>query len=99
MSLGIMGVVFLCLIISCAIGLAVYALMLSLHFEPYTISHGIGEPEHRLIPGIIGGIFLPAGLFIFGWTARSDINWVVPTIGIVIYGASMFLVSWRIVSL
>lgn len=36
-----------------------------------------------------GTILLPAGLLITGWTARPDIHWIVPDIGIVIVGAGM----------
>jgi DHA1 family multidrug resistance protein-like MFS transporter len=32
------------------------------------------------------------GLFLFAWTARASIHWIVPTIGITIYGATVFIV-------
>lgn len=92
MSLGMMGAVFLSLIIACFFGIIIYFILLYFHYEPYTMSKGIGVPEHRLVPAIYAGLGLATGLFLFGWTSRESINWAVPTIGIVIYGASMFIV-------
>ncbi len=41
-----------------------------------------GELENHLIPGMIFSPIIPIGLFIFAWTARADIHWIVPTIGL-----------------
>lgn len=38
-----------------------------------------------------GTIFLPVGLFLTGWTARSDVHWIVPDIGIAFVGAGTIL--------
>jgi DHA1 family multidrug resistance protein-like MFS transporter len=35
-------------------------------------------PEDRLYGAMIGSFILPTGLFIFAWTARADIHWIVP---------------------
>ncbi|KAJ4309273.1 hypothetical protein N0V84_011587 [Fusarium piperis] len=32
------------------------------------------------------------GLFLFAWTARKSIHWIAPTIGITIYGVTVFIV-------
>ena len=92
-SMGIMGVVFLSIIIACLLSAAVYTLLLWFVYEPYTVANGIGVQEHRLFPGIIASVIGPAGIFIFGWTAREDIHWVVPTLGVVLYSSSVFIVS------
>ena len=34
---------------------------------------------------------LPIGLFITGWTARADVPWIAPDIGIAIFGAGIIL--------
>ncbi|PKY07086.1 cycloheximide resistance protein [Aspergillus campestris IBT 28561] len=81
-SMGMMGVVFLCLIIACIIGASAYLLLVWLVYEPYTMRVGIGMPEHRLLPGVFTAALAPAGLFIFAWTSRPDIHWIAPTIGI-----------------
>ncbi|KAL4898923.1 hypothetical protein BDW74DRAFT_189663 [Aspergillus multicolor] len=38
--------------------------------------------ESRLYFACIESIFLPIGLFWFGWTAQSTIHWIVPALGI-----------------
>ncbi|KUI61460.1 Cycloheximide resistance protein [Cytospora mali] len=90
-SLGIMGVAFVALMVACFLGAIIYCSLVWFIYEPYTMKNGIGLPETRLVPGIFAGITAPIGIFIFGWTARSDIHWIVPTIGVVIYSASQFM--------
>ena len=38
-----------------------------------------------------GTILLPLGLFITGWTARADVHWIAPDIGIAIVSAGNIL--------
>ena len=38
-----------------------------------------------------GTFLLPIGLFITGWTARADVHWIAPNIGILIVGAGMVM--------
>lgn len=45
-------------------------------------------PLASMIPG---SILLPAGLFITGWTARADVHWIAPDIGIALVGAGTIL--------
>lgn len=35
-------------------------------------------PEHRLYPALIASFLLPGSLFVFAWTARPSIHWIVP---------------------
>ncbi|GAA6051066.1 hypothetical protein NBRC10513_000936 [Rhodotorula toruloides] len=42
-------------------------------------------PEARLELAMIGAVFVPVSLLIFGWTARADVHWIWPTIGAGIY--------------
>ncbi|KAL6890878.1 major facilitator superfamily domain-containing protein [Trichoderma evansii] len=39
-------------------------------------------PEQRLVPAIVGSVLVPIGIFLFGWTSRKSIHWIVPTIGV-----------------
>ena len=86
---------FICLIIACGLGIAIYLTLVRLVYEPYTMKNAIGTPEYRLLPGVFAAAIAPFGLFIFAWTAREDITWVAPTIGIVIYATCVFIVSPR----
>lgn len=52
---------------------------------------GKGRPEYRLPSMLPGTICLPIGLFLTGWTARADVHWIVPDIGIAFVGAGTIL--------
>lgn len=49
-------------------------------------------PEQRLVIALIGSVFIPIGLFWFGWTARSSVQWIVCIIGTAIFAAGNFLI-------
>lgn len=54
------------------------------------------KPEYRLPPLRVGAIFLPAGLFIYGWTAEYKVHWIAPIIGTAVMGVGnliIFMVS------
>ncbi|KAI9794588.1 MAG: hypothetical protein M1816_004475 [Peltula sp. TS41687] len=50
------------------------------------------EPEYRLPPSIVGAVFVPIGLFFFGWTMYPSVHWVVPIIGSAFFGMGTILV-------
>ena len=91
-SLGTIGVVFTCVLISCSIGVAVYCSYLNWYLIPDIMKNGLRAQEHRLVPALIAAFGPPIGLFMFAWTANPTIHWIAPTIGITIYGASVFIV-------
>jgi MFS family permease len=49
---------------------------------------GKGElkPEYRLLPMIPATIFISAGLFWYGWSAKAKTHWIVPILGTVFVG-------------
>ncbi|KAJ7432311.1 major facilitator superfamily domain-containing protein [Mycena galericulata] len=47
---------------------------------------GKGEPEMRVPALIFGSLFVPIGLFWFGWSAQARIHWIMPIIGSGIFG-------------
>lgn len=92
MNLGEVGLVFLCILVSCIMGVAVYWAYLYFYVNPRTVKYGFGVQESRLVPAL-GAAFGPTiGLFLFAWGARASIHWIVPTIGIVIYSGAAFVV-------
>ena len=91
-SLGIVGVVFLCVLVACALGVAVYCAYLYWYLVPDVMKNGLRAQEHRLVPALFGSFGPPIGLFLFAWTANPKIHWIAPTIGITIYGSSVFVV-------
>ncbi|KAF3910168.1 hypothetical protein ABW21_db0200465 [Orbilia brochopaga] len=54
----------------------------------YRIEHGLPpiQPEERLYAALLGAVLFPVGLFIWAWTAKPDINVIVPLIGCVLFG-------------
>ncbi|OJJ95068.1 hypothetical protein ASPACDRAFT_55411 [Aspergillus aculeatus ATCC 16872] len=50
-------------------------------------------PERNLLPALPATIFLPVGLFLFGWTARpGEIHWFPSLIGVVLYTGGVFVI-------
>ena len=49
------------------------------------------KPEHRLPPMVLGGLAIPTGLFIYGWTARPHVHWIAPVIGTGIVGFGLMV--------
>lgn len=49
-------------------------------------------PEESLLLAMLGGPALPVSLFLFGWSAKSTIHWIVPMIAITVYGWGTLLV-------
>ena len=91
-SLGMVGVVFLCVLVACFIGIAVYVAYLYFYIVPDIMKNGLRAQEHRLVPALLGCFGPPIGLFIFAWTSNPDIHWIASVIGITIYAASVFVV-------
>ncbi|RAK89211.1 putative efflux pump antibiotic resistance protein [Aspergillus costaricaensis CBS 115574] len=49
-------------------------------------NNGVGKPEFRVPLLFVGAFLIPAGLFIYGWTAQTHCHWIVPNIGACLYG-------------
>ena len=43
------------------------------------------KPEHRLMPMIFGGILMPCGLFLYGWSTDKALQWIVPIVGMAVF--------------
>ncbi|KAI1100301.1 bicyclomycin resistance protein [Jackrogersella minutella] len=50
------------------------------------------KPEYRLPLLPIGAISIPAGLFIYGWTASFRVHWIAPIIGTAVVGIGNLIV-------
>lgn len=49
-------------------------------------------PEARLIASLPGSIFLCCGIFLFGWTAATDLHWILPCLGLVFLGVGFLVI-------
>ncbi|KAJ5302599.1 major facilitator superfamily domain-containing protein, partial [Penicillium atrosanguineum] len=92
MNLGEIGLVFLCILVSCMIGIALYFSYIYFWMNPRIMKYGMPAQEARLTPALVAAVGPTIGLFLFAWTARASIHWIVPTIGITIYGATVFII-------
>jgi multidrug resistance protein len=54
------------------------------------------KPEYRLPLLPVGAVFIPIGLFIYGWTAQYKVHWIVPIIGTGFGGVGNILVFFSI---
>ncbi|KAL2817760.1 major facilitator superfamily domain-containing protein [Aspergillus cavernicola] len=59
---------------------------------------GTMKPEYRLPPLVVGAFFIPAGLFLYGWTADYKTHWIVPIIGTALVGVGNIAVFMCITS-
>ncbi|KAJ7431332.1 multidrug resistance protein 4 [Mycena latifolia] len=50
---------------------------------------GVGEPEMRIPAIFVGSVFVPIGLFWYGWSAQAKIHWIMPVIGSGIFAFGM----------
>ncbi|KIW84936.1 hypothetical protein Z517_00324 [Fonsecaea pedrosoi CBS 271.37] len=91
-NLGELGLTFVTIGVGCTIAVVVYNTYLLLYLVPDIIKNGLRAPEHRLVPALFGVCTLPAGLFMFGWTSRHGVHWIVSTIGVIIVVCSNFVI-------
>lgn len=54
-------------------------------------NNNIGRPEFRVPLLGIPAIILPAGLFIYGWTAQTHCHWIAPNIGAFMFGTGTII--------
>lgn len=48
-------------------------------------NNGISKPEFRIPVMFLGSLFVPVGLFWYGWSAQAKTTWIMPIIGTAIF--------------
>lgn len=91
-NLGELGLTFLSITVGVMIAMTCFYSYLWFILEPQIRKSGLGEPESRLVPGLVASFCCPIGLFIFGWTADPSIHWIASVIGIAIYTIGIFII-------
>ncbi|KAF2868490.1 benomyl/methotrexate resistance protein [Massariosphaeria phaeospora] len=91
-NLGELGLTFLAVTVGVVVSIAWYWWYIYTVVEPAIRENGLGAPERRLIPALFVTFLVPIGLFIFGWTARPDIHWIVSCVGIALTTIGIFLI-------
>ena len=90
-TLVTMGTSYFSLIVGC---ICAFVLIVPLFYRIFTKRLLRGEtvvPEIFLPMAIVGSVFMPAGVFVFGWTSSRDIHWICPLVGGALFGAGMFI--------
>lgn len=57
---------------------------------------GVRKPEFRLPLMIPAGLIIPAGLFMYGWSAQYGVHWIVPIIGTSFVGVGLITTFVRL---
>ncbi|KAI1206499.1 MFS general substrate transporter [Annulohypoxylon truncatum] len=86
-NLGESGLPFLAFMPGLVIAISGYIIWFRLNVEPKMHEEApplYGDPESRLFPAVATTMLGPIGLFIFAWTSRPDIHWIVPIIGLMV---------------
>ena len=89
-SIGITGLVYLGLGVGNIIGLVIFGVFSDKVLLAKAAS-GELKPEYRLLPMVWTSFTLPIGLFIYGWSARYAIHWIVPIIGNAFFGIGLLV--------
>ncbi len=92
-SLGLTGLTFVSVVVTTGLGAAGYMYYVYHYVEPKIRETGrMPSIDSRLIPAIPASILMPIGLFLFGWTSRESIHWIVGLIGVGIYSLGFYIV-------
>ncbi|KAF1964922.1 benomyl/methotrexate resistance protein [Bimuria novae-zelandiae CBS 107.79] len=85
------GLAFLGILVGSLVAMTCLCFYLHFYQEKQFNSNGEIRPEIRLQPAMVGGFFVPICLFWFGWSSRSDVDWMVPIVGSRLFGIGAFL--------
>ncbi|KAI9711473.1 MAG: hypothetical protein M1820_002036 [Bogoriella megaspora] len=80
--------------IGLGLGLACGALICRFTLDRFVrrrIQENIFKPEDRLLLMVVGSIAMPVGLFVYGWTLRSGVHWILPIIGTTFIGLGLLM--------
>lgn len=97
-SSDIAGLAFVSVGIGSVLGLVIVSLSSDRIMTAYMAkNNGVSAPEPRIRILPLGGILLPVGLFIYGWTAEYKVHWIAPMIGIGLTGVANIIIFMSIV--
>ncbi|KAH7273204.1 major facilitator superfamily domain-containing protein [Fusarium solani] len=80
------------ILVGAVLSVSAYLLWLYFVYQPRVADpETIVQPEDRLRPGQVGAICIPVCLFVFAWTSRESIHWIVPIIGSGFFAPGFYL--------
>ncbi|ORY74280.1 putative caffeine resistance protein [Leucosporidium creatinivorum] len=84
-NLGVGGLPYLSFMVAGVFTFTAYVVYQKKHLQPRIENDPNFRHENRLEMGLVAGAFIPISLFLFGWSARPDVHWIVPMIGAGLY--------------
>ncbi|KAI0181360.1 MFS general substrate transporter [Hypoxylon sp. FL1284] len=90
-SQGVAGLSYLGIMTGQFIAMILYVFLETMYQKQIARDPSKATPEARLVPSLIGGVLLPAGLFWFSWTTYPNIHWSVSIIGSSLFGIGQVL--------
>ncbi|PKY04338.1 caffeine resistance protein [Aspergillus campestris IBT 28561] len=86
------GLAFFGILIGAAVSVITYISWLYFSYQPRVARSGTTiEPEARLVPGQVGAVCIPICLFIFAWSSRESVHWIIPIIGTAFFAPGFYL--------
>lgn len=87
------GLAYLGLGVGSMAGLGFFSITSDRYLKKMTARDGQGmKPEYRLQLLPVGAIVLPAGFFLYGWTAQYRLHWIVPILGTAVIGVGNIII-------
>lgn len=93
LSIGLSGLQYIALALGYTVGTQLSARLISKIYKRLEKSRGQGQPEYRLPLFFVGSLCVPVGLLWYGWSAQAKILWIMPDIGILIFGFGVRLTT------
>lgn len=90
------ALVFLAVIPGTLIACAVQVIYLSKRVTPKVTAGTFGDLENYLFSGVVTGPLVSIGLFLFAWTSRPSVHWIVPTIGLSMVVTGIYTIAQSI---
>ncbi|TVY27618.1 Cycloheximide resistance protein [Lachnellula hyalina] len=91
-DLGELGLSFVSVLTGLFVSIALYCGYFYYIGHPRMSKMESVPPEARSWPGLIASFLIPIGLFIFAWTSRKSIHWIVSLVGIAISMCGVFII-------
>lgn len=86
---GAIGLSYLGLGIGSILGLGISGYFSDRIYQKKAVQAQAWKPEYRIVPLIPAALFIPAGLFWYGWTTHYKTHWILPELGTVLLGAGI----------
>lgn len=90
-SSGIAGTMYVSFLIGMVVGTIFFTTLMS-HHQKKRHLEGRGKQEDKLFYLPISAIIMSIGMFWYGWSAKGHVHWMMPEVGVGLFGFGMFVV-------